>query len=81
MDGIDYVIHDAAMKQVHLAEYNTSECVKTNVNGAENVIHACLETNVKRVVALSTDKACAPINLYGATKLTSYKLFVAANGI
>lgn len=81
MDGIDYVIHAAAMKHVHLAEYNPSECVKTNVNGAENVIHACLETNVKRVVALSTDKACAPINLYGATKLTSDKLFVAANGI
>ncbi len=81
MDGIDFVIHAAAMKHVHLAEYNPSECVKTNVNGAENVIHACLETNVKRVVALSTDKACAPINLYGATKLTSDKLFVAANGI
>jgi len=81
MDGIDYVIHAAAMKHVHLAEYNPSECVKTNVNGAENVIHACLETNVKRAVALSTDKACAPINLYGATKLTSDKLFVAANGI
>ena len=81
MDGIDYVIHAAAMKHVHLAEYNPSECVKTNVNGAENVIHACLETSVKRVVALSTDKACAPINLYGATKLTSDKLFVAANGI
>ncbi len=81
MHGIDYVIHAAAMKHVHLAEYNPSECVKTNVNGAENVIHACLETSVKRVVALSTDKACAPINLYGATKLTSDKLFVAANGI
>lgn len=81
MNGIDYVIHAAAMKHVHLAEYNPSECVKTNVNGAENVIHACLETNVKRVVALSTDKACAPINLYGATKLTSDKLFVAANSI
>ena len=81
MDGIDFVIHAAAMKHVHLAEYNPSECVKTNVNGAENVIHACLETSVKRVVALSTDKACAPINLYGATKLTSDKLFVAANGI
>ena len=81
MNGIDYVIHAAAMKHVHLAEYNPSECVKTNVNGAENVIHASLETSVKRVVALSTDKACAPINLYGATKLTSDKLFVAANGI
>jgi UDP-N-acetylglucosamine 4,6-dehydratase/5-epimerase len=81
MNGIDYVIHAAAMKHVHLAEYNPSECIKTNVNGAENVIHACLETNVSRVVALSTDKACAPINLYGATKLTSDKLFVAANNI
>lgn len=81
MRGIEYVIHAAAMKHVHLAEYNPSECIKTNVNGAENVIHACLETGVKRVVALSTDKACAPINLYGATKLTSDKLFVAANNI
>jgi UDP-N-acetylglucosamine 4,6-dehydratase (inverting) len=79
--GIDYVIHAAAMKHVHLAEYNPTECIKTNVGGAENVIHACLETNVERVVALSTDKACAPINLYGATKLTSDKLFVAANNI
>lgn len=79
--GIDYVIHAAAMKHVHIAEYNPSECIKTNVNGAENVIHACLETQVKRVVALSTDKACAPINLYGATKLTSDKLFIAANNI
>ncbi|MGV6861924.1 MAG: UDP-N-acetylglucosamine 4,6-dehydratase (inverting) [Putridiphycobacter sp.] len=78
---IDYVIHAAAMKHVHLAEYNPSECIKTNVNGAENVIHAALETNVKSVVALSTDKACAPTNLYGATKLTSDKLFVAANNI
>lgn len=81
MKGIDYVIHAAAMKHVHLAEYNPSECIKTNIGGAENVIHACLETSVKRVVALSTDKACAPINLYGATKLTSDKLFVAANNI
>tara|TARA_B100000787_G_C16180569_1_gene291550 strand:+ start:23 stop:1039 length:1017 start_codon:yes stop_codon:yes gene_type:complete len=81
MTGIDYVIHAAAMKHVHLAEYNPSECIKTNVNGAENVIHACLDSNVSRVVALSTDKACAPINLYGATKLTSDKLFVAANNI
>ena len=79
--GIDYVIHAAAMKHVHLAEYNPSECIKTNVNGAENVIYASLETQVKKVVALSTDKACAPINLYGATKLTSDKLFVAANNI
>ena len=81
MMGIDYVIHAAAMKHVHIAEYNPSECIKTNVGGAENVIHACLETGVKRVVALSTDKACAPINLYGATKLTSDKLFIAANNI
>ena len=81
MNGIDYVIHAAAMKHVHLAEYNPSECVKTNVMGAENVINACLVSNVKSVVALSTDKACAPINLYGATKLTSDKLFVAANNI
>ena len=81
MKGIDYVIHAAAMKHVHLAEYNPSECIKTNVNGAENVIYSCLESEVKSVVALSTDKACAPINLYGATKLTSDKLFVAANNI
>ena len=81
MMGIDYVIHAAAMKHVHLAEYNPTECIKTNIGGAENVIHACLQTDVKRVVALSTDKACAPINLYGATKLTSDKLFVAANNI
>ncbi|TCJ14172.1 UDP-N-acetylglucosamine 4,6-dehydratase (inverting) [Flaviaesturariibacter flavus] len=79
--GIDYVIHAAAMKHVHIAEYNPDECVKTNVGGAENVIRAVLETNVERVVALSTDKACAPINLYGATKLTSDKLFIAANNI
>ena len=81
MQDIDYVIHAAAMKHVHLAEYNPSECIKTNIGGAENVIYACLQTNVERVVALSTDKACAPINLYGATKLTSDKLFVAANNI
>lgn len=79
--GVDYVIHAAAMKHVPIAEYNPDECIKTNVNGAQNVINACLQTNVKRVVALSTDKACAPINLYGATKLTSDKLFVAANNI
>jgi UDP-N-acetylglucosamine 4,6-dehydratase len=79
--GVDYVIHAAAMKHVHLAEYNPDECVKTNIGGAENVIHAALETGVHHVVALSTDKACAPINLYGATKLTSDKLFVAANNI
>ncbi|MEO5907484.1 MAG: UDP-N-acetylglucosamine 4,6-dehydratase (inverting) [Saprospiraceae bacterium] len=80
-EGIDYVIHAAAMKHVHIAEYNPDECVKTNVGGAENVIRASLKTNVRRVVALSTDKACAPINLYGATKLTSDKLFIAANNI
>ena len=78
---VDLIIHAAAMKHVHLAEYNPDECIKTNVGGAENVIHASLETGVERVVALSTDKACAPINLYGATKLTSDKLFVAANNI
>jgi UDP-N-acetylglucosamine 4,6-dehydratase (inverting) len=79
LGGIEYVIHAAAMKHVHIAEYNPDECVKTNIGGAENVIKACLETNVSKVVALSTDKACAPINLYGATKLTSDKLFIAAN--
>jgi UDP-N-acetylglucosamine 4,6-dehydratase len=79
--GVDYVIHAAAMKHVPIAEYNPDECIKTNVMGAQNVIDACFETAVKRVVALSTDKACAPINLYGATKLTSDKLFVAANNI
>jgi UDP-N-acetylglucosamine 4,6-dehydratase/5-epimerase len=79
--GIDYVIHAAAMKHVHIAEYNPDECIKTNIGGAENVIKASLASNVSRVVALSTDKACAPINLYGATKLTSDKLFIAANNI
>ena len=80
-EGIDIVIHAAAMKHVHLAEYNPSECIKTNINGAENVIAAAIKCGVKDVVALSTDKACAPINLYGATKLTSDKLFIAANNI
>ncbi len=79
--GVDFVIHAAAMKHVHIAEYNPDECIKTNVGGAENVIKACLSSSVTRVVALSTDKACAPINLYGATKLTSDKLFIAANNI
>jgi UDP-N-acetylglucosamine 4,6-dehydratase (inverting) len=79
--SVDYVIHAAAMKHVPIAEYNPMECVKTNILGAENIINACLETEVERVVALSTDKACAPINLYGATKLASDKLFVAANNI
>ncbi len=81
LKGIDYVIHAAAMKHVPIAEYNPMECIKTNIMGAENVINACLETSVERVVALSTDKAAAPINLYGATKLASDKLFVAANNI
>lgn len=79
--GVDYVVHAAAMKQVPAAEYNPMECIKTNVFGAENVIRAALDTGVQRVVALSTDKAAAPINLYGATKLCSDKLFVAANNI
>jgi UDP-N-acetylglucosamine 4,6-dehydratase/5-epimerase len=81
LKGIDYVIHAAAMKHVPIAEYNPMECVKTNILGAENIINACLETAVERVVALSTDKAAAPVNLYGATKLASDKLFVAANNI
>jgi UDP-N-acetylglucosamine 4,6-dehydratase/5-epimerase len=78
---IEYVIHAAAMKHVPIAEYNPMECVKTNVLGAENVINAAIEMGIKNVVALSTDKAAAPINLYGATKLCSDKLFVAANNI
>jgi UDP-N-acetylglucosamine 4,6-dehydratase len=81
LKGIDFVIHAAAMKHVHIAEYNPMECVKTNILGAENIINACLESDVKHVVALSTDKAAAPVNLYGATKLASDKLFVAANNI
>lgn len=81
LEGVDIVIHAAAMKHVDIAEYNPDECIKTNIGGAENVIHAALNKNVRNVVALSTDKACAPINLYGATKLTSDKLFVAANNI
>ncbi len=81
LEGIDVVVHAAAMKQVPAAEYNPFECIKTNVLGAQNLIEACLDTGVKRVVALSTDKAAAPINLYGATKLCSDKLFVAANQI
>ena len=80
-EGIEIVIHAAAMKHVHIAEYNPMECVKTNILGAENVIDAAIEAGVKNVVALSTDKAAAPINLYGATKLASDKLFVAANNI
>lgn len=81
LEGIDTVIHAAALKQVPAAEYNPMEFVKTNVLGAENLIQACLDSDVNRVVALSTDKAAAPINLYGATKLCSDKLFVAANNI
>ena len=81
MQGIDYVIHAAALKQVPAAEYNPTECIKTNIHGAENVIAAALENNVEKVIALSTDKAANPINLYGATKLASDKLFVAANNM
>ena len=80
-EGVDIIIHAAAMKHVHIAEYNPMECVKTNILGAENVINAALKCGVKKVVALSTDKAAAPINLYGATKLASDKLFIAANNI
>ncbi len=81
MRGVDYLVHAAALKQVPAAEYNPMECIKTNVHGAENVIHAALENEVEKVVALSTDKAANPINLYGATKLASDKLFIAANNI
>lgn len=81
MEGVDVVVHAAALKQVPAAEYNPFECIKTNVLGAQNVIEACLDMGVQRVVALSTDKAAAPINLYGATKLCSDKLFIAANNI
>jgi UDP-N-acetylglucosamine 4,6-dehydratase (inverting) len=81
LEGIDVVVHAAAIKQVPAAEYNPFECIKTNVLGAQNVIEAALDAGVKRVVALSTDKAAAPINLYGATKLCSDKLFIAANNI
>ena len=81
MKRVDYVIHAAAMKQVPAAEYNPMECIKTNIYGAENVIRAAINNNVKKVVALSTDKAANPINLYGATKLASDKLFVAANNM
>jgi len=81
MEGVDYVIHAAAMKQVPAAEYNPMECIKTNIYGAENVIKASIKNNVKKVIALSTDKAANPINLYGATKLASDKLFVSANNM
>ncbi len=80
-EGVNVIIHAAAIKQVDTAEYNPTECIRTNINGAENVIHAALDNGVENVVALSTDKACAPINLYGATKLVSDKLFTAANNI
>lgn len=81
MQGVDFVIHAAALKQVPAAEYNPTECIKTNIHGAENVIHAALANDVQQVIALSTDKAANPINLYGATKLASDKLFVAANNM
>src|ERR1700684_4083288 len=81
MNGVDYVIHAAALKQVPAAEYNPMECIKTNIHGAQNVIQASLANNVEKVIALSTDKAANPINLYGATKLVSDKLFVAANNV
>ncbi|MFA5034511.1 MAG: polysaccharide biosynthesis protein, partial [Candidatus Margulisiibacteriota bacterium] len=78
-DGVDYVVHAAALKQVPAMEYNPSEAIKTNINGAMNIIEAAIDKGVKRIVALSTDKACNPINLYGATKLCSDKLFVSGN--
>ena len=81
MRGIDLVVHAAALKQVPAAEYNPTECIRTNVSGAENIINAALANGVQKVVALSTDKASSPVNLYGATKLLSDKLFVAANNI
>ena len=81
MQGVDYVIHAAALKQVNIAEYNPMECINTNIGGAENVVKAALSANVLKVIALSTDKASDPINLYGATKLTSDKIFVSANNI
>ena len=81
LEGIDTVIHAAALKHVPIAEYNPFECIKTNVLGAQNLIEACLDTGVRQVIALSTDKAAAPVNLYGATKLCSDKLFIAANNI
>jgi UDP-N-acetylglucosamine 4,6-dehydratase len=79
--GVNFVVHAAALKQVPAAEYNPNECIKTNINGAQNVIDACIVNNVEKVIALSTDKAANPVNLYGATKLVSDKLFVAANNI
>ncbi len=81
MNGVDFVIHAAALKHVPIAEYNPMECIKTNIYGAQNVIDAALENNVQKIIALSTDKAANPVNLYGATKLASDKLFVAANNL
>ena len=81
MNGVDFVIHAAALKQVPAAEYNPMECIKTNIHGAENIIKAAIQCNVEKVIALSTDKAANPINLYGATKLVSDKLFVSANNM
>src|SRR6266496_2150190 len=81
LKGIDYVVHAAAMKHVPIAEYNPMECVKTNIMGAENVVQAAISNRVPKVVALSTDKACNPVNLYGATKLASDKIFVASNNL
>ena len=81
MAGVDYVVHAAALKQVNIAEYNPMECINTNIGGAENVVKATLSANVLKIIALSTDKASDPINLYGATKLTSDKIFVSANNI
>jgi UDP-N-acetylglucosamine 4,6-dehydratase/5-epimerase len=81
MKDVDYVIHAAALKQIPVAEYNPMECIKTNIHGAENIINAAINNDVKKVIALSTDKAANPINLYGATKLASDKLFVAANNM
>ncbi len=81
LNNVDYVVHAAALKQVPAAEYNPNECIKTNINGAQNVIDACIANGVEKVIALSTDKAANPVNLYGATKLASDKLFVAANNI
>ncbi len=81
MHGVDFVIHAAALKQVPAAEYNPTECIRTNINGAENVINAAIDCNVDKVIALSTDKAANPVNLYGATKLASDKLFIAGNNM
>ena len=78
---IDIIIHAAAMKHVDASEYNPTECINTNINGAQNIIDAAINNNIKKVIALSTDKAASPINLYGATKLCSDKLFIAANNL